>query len=582
MNRFFKRLLPLFLSLLLLLSTGLTVFASGDGNIDGGGGGMGSGSATDVWYGKDGVRVTVVTTSGGVVSTPFDLTNASVATTVINFGKVSKLQYNAGASLSPSGSYSCTKPGIALPRIVSGSSSRASIEAIKRYFCSEYAAQLVASKTGISFDSLISGDYKLVIEPIAYFVHGGRNYAMTATEAGLYNQMSGGTLRSKMPSLTHQNLPLSIFLETSDLGYSAWGGTTSGKVSDSDIISSLGIGIVSYRDVPEAELQAPDYTYRVNTDVISSVTLTSSTEVNPDDPASVTFSINGRTYTVDDIVIPAGGSQVVWAKWHTPSTPTTLTIQVSVSGASTAKTSFVARIVSLEENIPPDPLATDTNPHFSAPSLPSNTQKTSAGWSVWSASWHANWEWESDWDWVSGSHSSSCSPGCSRSHGHWVDNGEWVDNGWYDFTSTAYSASLSGSMEVSPDDVVPTASGDTMKSGYGIKETATARSSTNAPASHYAPAQTAVSYFPEFSYDNYWRLLTCSGGNAPTFHFKENSFSTYNRAVHFTPIWYPNGGYQVYTYVIDMWTPSGMLSINLNDSVQIQGSLYDDWYSKRE
>ena len=66
-------------------------------------------------------------------------------------------------------------------------------------------------------------------------------------------------LRSKMPSLTHQNLPLSIFLETPDLGYPAWGGTTSGKVSDSDILSALGIGIVSYKDVPEAELQAPDY-----------------------------------------------------------------------------------------------------------------------------------------------------------------------------------------------------------------------------------------------------------------------------------------------------------------------------------
>ena len=62
---------------------------------------------------------------------------------------------------------------------------------------------------------------------------------MTATEAALYNQMSGGTLRSKMPSLTHQNLPLSIFLETPDLGYPAWGGTTSGKVSDSDIASML-------------------------------------------------------------------------------------------------------------------------------------------------------------------------------------------------------------------------------------------------------------------------------------------------------------------------------------------------------
>lgn len=561
----------------------MTVFASGEGNIDGGGGGMGSGTATDVWHNQDGVRVTVVTADGSVVSTPFDLSNANVVNNVLNFGKVCKLQYSSGSSLSPNGSYSYSKPGVALPRIISGGSSRASIEAIRRYFCSEYAAQLVADKAGIPFEDLVSGSYKLVIEPIAYFTHGGRNYAMTATEAALYNQMSGGTLRSRMPSLTHQNLPLSIFLETPDLGYPAWSGSTSGKVSDSDILSALGIGIVSYKDVPESELQAPDYTYRVDTDVITSITLTSSTEVNPDNPASVTFHINGSTYTVNDIVMPAGGSQVVWAKWHTPLEPTTLTIQVSVSGASTAKTSFVARIISLEENLPPDPLATDTNPHFSLSSLPSNPQKTSASWSVWSAKWHANWEWESNWKWESSSHSSDCSDDCSTNHGHWVDKGKWVDNGWYDFTSTSYSASLTGSMEIHPDDIVPTAQCDNMKSGYGIKEGATANFSSNAPASHYAPAQTAVSYFSEFGYDMYWRLLSCSGGTSASFAFKPNEYSTYNRNVHFTPVWYPDGtAYTVYTYIIDAWTPSGMLSVNVNDSVQIQGSLFDDWYTKRE
>ena len=584
MKQLTRRFIPLFLSLILILSTGMTAFASGEGNLDGGGGGMGSGTATDVWHNQDGVRVTVATADGSAASTPFDISNFSISGSILHFGKVSKLQYSGGASLSlDSGSYVCSRPGTPLPRIISGGRSRASIEAIRRYFCSEYAAQLVADKAGIPFEELVSGSYKLVIEPIAYFTHGGRNYAMTATEAALYNQMSGGTLRSKMPSLTHQNLPLSIFLETPDLGYPAWGGTTSGKVSDSDILSALGIGIVSYKDVPEAELQAPDYTYRVDTDVITSITLTSSAEVNPDDPASVTFHINGGTYTVNDIVMPAGGSQVVWAKWHTPLEPTTLTIQVSVSGASTAKTSFIAKIISLEENLPPDPLATDTNPHFSLSSLPSNPQKTSASWSVWSAKWHPNWEWESDGDWEDGSHGSDCPDDCTSSHGHWVDNGEWVDNGWYDFTSTAYSASLAGSMEIHPDDIVPTAQGDNMKSGYGIKESAAASFSSNAPASHHAPAQTAVAYFPEFGYDMYWRLLSCSGGMNATFAFKPNEYSTYNRNVHFTPVWYPDGtAYTVYTYIIDAWTPSGMLSVNVSDSVQIQGSLFDDWYTKRE
>ena len=540
MKQLSKRIFLLFISAVFILSTGTTAFASGEGNIDGGGGSMGGGSTTDIWPGQDGVRITVVTTDGSIASTPFDLSNANIPNNMLNFGKVCKLQYNSGTPLSPGGNYTCSKPGTALPRIIKGRHSSASIEAIRRYFCSEYAAHLVADKTGITFEDLTSGSYKLVIEPIAYFIHGGLNYAMTATEAALYNQKSGGTLRSRMPSLTHQNLPLSIFLETPDLGYPAWNGTVDSKVSDDEILSALGIGIVSYKDAPEPGLQTPDHIYRVDTDVITSITLTSSTEVNPDNPASVAFHINGSTYTVNDIVMPAGGSQVVWAKWHTPMEPNTLTIQVSVSGASTAKTSFTAEIVSLEENLPPDPLATDTNPHFSVPSLPSNPQKTSASWSVWSAKWHTNWEWESNWNWEYSGHSWDCPVDCTSSHGYWVDNGEWVDNGWYDFTSTAYSASLAGSMELHPDDIVPTARGDTMKSGYGIKERATAVFSSNAPSSHCAPAQTAVSYFPEFSYDKYWRLLSSSGGSTTTFAFKTNEFSTYHLNEHFTPVCYPD------------------------------------------
>ena len=587
MNRIKKVIFPLFLCVILFLSTVLPAAAAGDGNMDGGGGSMGSGTSTDVWRGQDGVRVTVVTSDGAIVSTPFDLSNSNISDQIINFGKVCKLSYSSGTALAPAGAYSCSKPGIALPRIISGTSSKANLEAIRRYFCSEYAAQLVSSKTGIAYDDLISGAYKLVVEPIAYFIHGGRNYAMTATEAALYNQKSGGTLRRKMPSLTHQNLPLSIFLEEPDLGYPAWSGTISGKVSDEEILSALGIGIVSYRELPESDpdLEAVDYTYRVDTDVITSVTLTTPVEINPDDPAEVTFHIIGSDYTVTNIVIPAGGSQVVWTKWHTPSEPTELTITVSVDGASTAQTSFTARIVSLDENPPPDPLATDTNPRFSLPSLPNNPEKRTASWSVWTAHWEPDWRWIENWEWVPSGHDSDCPPDCDRTHGSWVDNGEWKDFGKYVFESNSYSASLTGSMEIHPDDIVPTAEGDIMKSGYGVKEIASASLSVNAPETHYTPVQTAVSYFSEFSYEDYWRLLQPSSGNGLTtnFTFQPNEYSTYNRNVHFSPVWYPDGvPYTVYTYIIDAWTPMGMLSLNVSDSIQIQGSLYDDWYSKRE
>ena len=130
-----KVMLLLLLSMAFFTAGHTSVYAAGDGNIDGGGGGMGEGTDTDVWRNNmDGVRITVVTTDGTVVSTPFDLTNFSIADNVIHFGKVSKLQYTAGTALSPgNGSYSCTKPGTSLPRIISGSVNKANVEAIKRY-----------------------------------------------------------------------------------------------------------------------------------------------------------------------------------------------------------------------------------------------------------------------------------------------------------------------------------------------------------------------------------------------------------------------------------------------------------------
>jgi hypothetical protein len=282
----------------------------------------------------------------------------------------------------------------------------------------------------------------------------------------------------------------------------------------------------------------------------------------------------GRTYTVNNIVIPANDSQVVWVKWHTPDTPQTIEITVSVSGASIAQSSFNAKIVDLNGNPPPDPLATDTSPGYTLPSVPQNSQKTTANWGVWNCYWVPNWVWHSDWNWYSD----------GSGGGHWEDDGEWVDEGDWEYSYTAYSASITGHMSLLPDDIVPTASGKSMKSGYGVKTEVTATLSTNASSGHFTYPQTAFSVFPEFNYQTYLRLLKrTSGGLDVKFTFRENEYSTYNRCVHFTPIWFPdNSRYTVYTQVWDTWTPDGMLSIELTDYVQISGSLFDDWYTNRE
>lgn len=54
---------------------------------------------------------------------------------------------------------------------------------------------MVAQAARVDYERMIAGEYKLLIEPIAYFTHNGQYYCMTATEAGLYDQMSGGNLR---------------------------------------------------------------------------------------------------------------------------------------------------------------------------------------------------------------------------------------------------------------------------------------------------------------------------------------------------------------------------------------------------
>ena len=559
-----KRIFAFFLSLLLILGIcpmSALADTGGSGNVDGGGGSMGQGTSQNSWNpGMDGVRVTVIySETQKPASASIDLTSKTPAIK-IHFGKVSKIQYRDGSSISPTtSSYVYYNPAITMPRIISTGSSKASIEAIKKYFCDEIIVRYIAELTGISYDDLITGKYKLLLEPIAYFKHNGVMYAMTAHEAALYDNQTGGALRRTMTSLTHKNLPLAMYLEYSDLGFAAYSGPTNKTCSNDTIIAYLGMGIVRFEEQPPEQPEPTDYDYeyRVDTDVITPVTLYAGSEINPDGPATVTFTIKGSTYRMNNIVIPEGDSQLAWVKWHTPSEPQDITITVRTNRGTLSQTTIKAKVVDLSGNDPPDPKATDTAGSWRPSSVPSREEKSYAAWSVWWAQWHPYWVWHSTGD----------------------DDGYWVDEGWYDFFRDNYSASMTATARIEPDEKVPTAAGNTMKSGYGVSNTVTATVSTSAPMSHYTYGQTAVSYFPEFHYTTYWRLLDrLSSGKTARFQFAENIYSTYKQRVHFSPVWFPDGSYTVNTHVMDIWTPAGMLCANLTDSVTISGSLYDDWH----
>ena len=562
-----KNLLKKAAALILALSfcfTSIPSFAESDANIDNGGGDIKEGAEDNFWNsGNDGVRVTIVDASSGQPkSVSIDYSNNDQSGIVFHFGQVCKTQYLNGTPLTVNtGTYNYKKPAQPLPTIISnGSWLTSDIEEIRSYFTDEQVIKSIAGHMGFDFDDLTSGDYKMMIEPIMYITYHGVKTAMTATEAALYNQLTGGDMNNNFGPLSHKNLPFALFLEENDLGYTAWTGATDMKVSDSDIISNLGVGIVSFKEKEEeTEITASDYDYRIDTDVYTSVTVTGG-EHTPDNPVTVKFYIKNKVYTVSNVVYPEDGSQLVWRKWHTPSTEQTVNIRVVVTGgASASKTSITANIVDLDKNPPPNPTAYDRNNSFTTySSVPMQAQKTSLSWSIWSCYWKAKWVWHSRWVWTGR---------------RWVDRGKWVDEGEWKFRSKSYRASISATMEITPDDKNPTATGSVMKSGYGINQVVRASVSGNG---EHTDVQNAVTYFPEFKYKTYWRLLESTSRGK--MEFQENKYSTYDNRTHFTPVWYPDGTYKVYPWVMDCWTPAGMLSVNKTDSLTIKGNVYDDWH----
>jgi hypothetical protein len=377
-----------------------------------------------------------------------------------------------------------------------------------------------------------------------------------------------------MVSLTHKNLPLSMFLEVGDLGYPAWNGSRTTPTTDSNIKSSLGLGIVRFNDEPVEVpvVSTHDYEYRVNTEVITAVTV-SGGQSDPDNPTCVSFNIGGTAYNVSNVFYPDGESQLAWVKWRTPSTKQNMVINVTVSGPGSTSNSIIhVKIVDLNKNPPPNPLADDTNDSFSPASIPARPEKTRADWSIWRPWWQENWVDEGHWN----SYLWTDSEGKEHTGSTWIEN--WVDRGWWEFNLDRYYANFSSDMSISCDSKNPTANGRTMKSGYGINEAVTASVSSNQSTAVTYP-QNAVSYFPEFQYKTYWRLLEkVQGGTIVKFEFPKNQYSTYKNRTHFTPIWMPDGSYIVNTWVLDSWTPVGMLSMNLTDSLMIKGNLWDDWH----
>lgn len=584
-----KRFIIVFICVSLIFVSIIVSFADGGGNMDGSGGGGtgGGGTSQNKWSsGDEGVRVTIVDVKNQKrVGKTVDLTNRTPKVK-FHFGKNSKIEYRNGKQLTlSSAKYEYTNPNQKLPVIISSNKyGKSDINKIKKYFCNSGVQKIIAEKADIDFEDMTSGEYKLLLEPIAYFTFGGNKMAMTATETALYNKKLGGNkLRNKLASISHKNLPLSMFLEKDDLGFKAWKGisdTDRAKAKDDDtIIKMLGLGIVYFNNEPKEDdevvippVKPPnpeepskpdeggqsDYEYRTDTDVITSIKIKGSNRT-PKNPVKVIFNIKGKDYSMNNIYLPkGGGEQYAWVKWHTPKTPEKITIKVS-SNATTDKATIIANVVDLKEKVPPDPKAKDRNDNFKTPNLPNPYVKTNATYGEWDCYWVPHWVYYSDGD----------------------GGGEWVDEGWYEWKWLSYNVSLTANMQVKADSKVPTSKSDRkeMKSGYGFNVNVDSKMNYDAPETSFTGAQNVNTLYPEFKYETYNRVLQrIQNGLSSKFELKNNKYSTYNQKAHFTPIWYKDGAYDVYGQVMDVWTPVGELRTNVNNAMTIKGNLFQDWH----
>lgn len=286
-----------------VLCSYIVVYADPDVNVDHGGGSVGTGSSEYMWANhREGIRVSVYDTElQTTVGMPRDYSNATtaqVSSWVRNWwGYHSKLYYTRGnrLSMNPTTYRTYQVRGATIPEVITDSS--VTTQEIKQFFRRTDVIQNIAEDFGISYDILISGKYKLLLEPVVYVVYEGEGYCFSATEIAafeLYMELNPGTMKNRIGAITHQNAPLSMFLEYTDIDIPAWNGNTTGKQNARDILYSLGIGIISFRDEPP--IDNPDGNNPTGSVTITKIDADSPSTMLPGAKFKLQNKSNNKTY----------------------------------------------------------------------------------------------------------------------------------------------------------------------------------------------------------------------------------------------------------------------------------------------
>ena len=258
----------------------------------------------------------------------------------------------------------------------------------------------------------------------------------------------------------------------------------------------------------------------------------------------------------NDVVIPAGGTNLVYFKW---------TVPAGLNG----------KTVHLDCTV-------NADRHMNEANYDNNTMSATATISTVIESQTPDTRFESE---APNSYGSASVPATSASQATWT---MWAyENGG--FILKKYGMQISTvTPVVRPGEECTTAVYENgkwvMRSGYGIEisyaPTISGISGYLTPDSRaYTSVQSVVATFPEYRYlttNGKYRTLEYANGS---FCFVENTEADGDARVHFIPIYVSDGNYTVSVSASHLWTPAGMIEATRNaNTIVIDGTIYDDWY----
>lgn len=313
-------------------------------------------------------------------------------------------------------------------------------------------------------------------------------------------------------------------------------------------------------------LEVSDHYYE-STDVTGAVVINYTGIGLPDliPSSGVTVRITaGTSVSTQTILCPANKQSYIPFKFHTPDNSTSsgipLTIKVEIDPDNkfeeTSKTdNIITKTITIDSADYTEPPATTYQP-----TAPSTWKGTETG--SYPSTNTLNWqEWR-------------------------YENNTLVLKSFY--------VKAAASFQLTPDSRAASSTYDaasnlwTMRSGYGFSNSTTVHVTTNYdnPDLITLPQRIRV-YFPEFDYhqQNNLRELeqTSKTGSATdytvTYAFKQNPQSRTHARLHFTPLWFQDGDYVVLENARDIWTPGGQLNMWGTYTINISGSVYDDWHA---